>query len=56
MCQECYTRENRRTPLFNPLDCLESHSQYICGTCGRCIALKKIQREDCKGGISPLNR
>lgn len=34
MCMECYTDENRVTPLLNPTDCLEKHTQYICGTCG----------------------
>lgn len=51
MCQECYTRKNRRTPLFNPLDCLESHNQYICGTCGRCICIEK----DPKRGLQRWN-
>ena len=40
MCQECYSRENRVTPLLNPLECLENHRQYICGTCGRCICIE----------------
>jgi len=40
MCKECYTDENRITPLLNPLDCLENHTQYICGTCGRCICIE----------------
>ncbi|HHZ06977.1 MAG TPA: hypothetical protein GX401_09420 [Clostridiales bacterium] len=40
MCMECYVDENRITPLFNPLDCLENHTQYICGTCGRCICIE----------------
>lgn len=31
MCMECYADENRKTPLLNPLDCLENHTQYICG-------------------------
>lgn len=39
MCEECYADENRITPLLNPLDCLENHTQYICGTCGRCICI-----------------
>ena len=34
----CY--ENRITPLLNPMDCLENHTQYICGTCGRCICIE----------------
>ena len=40
MCEECYSDENRITPLLNPLDCLENHTQYICGTCGRCICIE----------------
>ena len=40
MCEECYSDENRITPLRNPLDCLENHTQYICGTCGRCICIE----------------
>ena len=40
MCQECYTDKNRITPLLNPLDCLKNHTQYICGTCGRCICIE----------------
>lgn len=40
MCQECYANENRITPLLNPLECLSNHSQYICGTCGRCICIE----------------
>lgn len=49
MCEECYSNENRITPLLNPLDCLENHTQYICGSCGRCICIehdpnRKLQR------------
>lgn len=40
MCQECYAKENRITPLLNSLECLENHTQYICGTCGRCICIE----------------
>lgn len=40
MCMECYVEESRKTPLFNPLNCLENHTQYICGTCGRCICIE----------------
>lgn len=40
MCIECYTDKNRITPLLNPLSCLENHTQYICGTCGRCICIE----------------
>ena len=37
---ECYTEEKRITPLLNPLDCLKNHTQYIYGTCGRCICIE----------------
>lgn len=40
VCEECYSEKNRITPLLNPLDCLENHTQYICGTCGRCICIE----------------
>ena len=40
MCRECYTDKNRITPLLNALDCLKNHTQYICGTCGRCICIE----------------
>lgn len=40
MCEECYAVENRITPLLNPRECLENHTQYICGTCGRCICIE----------------
>ena len=40
MCKECYIDQNRVTPLLNPLECLENHTQYICGTCGRCICIE----------------
>ena len=40
MCEECYSDKNRITPLRNPLDCLENHTQYICGKCGRCICIE----------------
>lgn len=39
MCKECYVDQNRITHLLNPIDCLENHTQYICGTCGRCICI-----------------
>ena len=26
--------------MLNPLDCLENHTQYICGTCGRYICIE----------------
>ena len=51
MCMECYIDENRITPLLNPLDCLANHSQYICGTCGRCICIE----HDPKRGLQRWN-
>ena len=41
MCEECYSDKNRVTPLLNPVDCLKNHTQYICGSCGRCICIEK---------------
>lgn len=40
MCIECYVDENRITPLLKPIECLQNHTQYICGTCGRCICIE----------------
>ncbi len=51
MCIECYVDENRITPLLNPLDCLQNHTQYICGTCGRCICIE----HDSKRGLQRWN-
>ncbi len=51
MCQECYAKEKRITPLLNPLECLENHTQYICGTCGRCICIE----HDPKRGLQRWN-
>jgi len=51
MCIECYVDESRRTPLLNPLECLENHTQYICGTCGRCICIE----HDLKRGLQRWN-
>ena len=31
MCEECYSEENRITPLLNPIDCLENHTQSYIG-------------------------
>ena len=44
MCEECYVDQKRITPLLNPIDCLENHTQYICGTCGRCICIERDQK------------
>ena len=51
MCIECYSDNNRITPLLNPLDCLKNHTQYICGTCGRCICIEN----DPKHGLQRWN-
>ncbi|MEG0470528.1 MAG: hypothetical protein RR531_13410 [Longicatena sp.] len=51
MCEECYVDENRITPLLHPLECLEKHTQYICGTCGRCICIE----HDHKRGLQRWN-
>ena len=40
MCEECYSDKSRITPLLKPRDCLEKHTQYICGRCGRCICIE----------------
>ena len=44
LCKECYVEQNRITPLLNPRQCLEEHTQYVCGTCGRCICIEHTQR------------
>ena len=51
MCKECYVNESRITPLLNPIECLEHHTQYICGTCGRCICIE----HDSKRGLQRWN-
>ncbi len=51
MCPECYVDTSRITPLLNPLDCLENHAQYICGTCGRCICIE----HDAQRGLQRWN-
>lgn len=51
MCKECYIEKSRITPLLNPSDCLENHTQYICGTCGRCICIE----HDSKRGLQRWN-
>ena len=51
MCIECYSDNNRITLLLNPLDCLKNHTQYICGTCGRCICIEN----DSKRGLQRWN-
>lgn len=44
MCEECYSEESRITPLRDPLDCLQKHTQYICGMCGRCICIEHDEK------------
>lgn len=44
MCLECYSDNNRITPLLSPLECLHEHTQYICGTCGRYICIQHDER------------
>ena len=44
VCKECYSEENRTTPLIKQKECLENHKQYICGTCGRCICIDKDEK------------
>lgn len=39
-CKECYSDNARITPLLKPLECLNMHTQYICGSCGRCICIE----------------
>ena len=51
MCKECYVNQSRMTPLLNPIYCLENHTQYICGTCGRCICIE----HDKKRGLQRWN-
>lgn len=51
MCEECYTDKSRITPILNPKDCLKNHTQYICGSCGRCICIE----HDPKRGLQRWN-
>ncbi|MGT2751211.1 hypothetical protein ACVRXF_09995 [Streptococcus orisasini] len=44
ICNECYVAENRATPLLHPKECLENHTQYICGSCGRCICIEQTEK------------
>ena len=50
-CEECYSASSRVTPLINPEQCLKNNTQYICGTCGRCICIEK----DSKRGLMRWN-
>ncbi|MEG0284934.1 MULTISPECIES: hypothetical protein [Vagococcus] len=46
MCPECYSEKNRITPIYHPYDCLSRHTQYICGTCNRCICIQKDKKRN----------
>ncbi|WP_010234616.1 hypothetical protein [Clostridium arbusti] len=46
ICKECYSKNSRITPLLNPEQCLENHTQYICSTCGRCICIEKDNKRN----------
>lgn len=39
ICKECYSEKNRIT-FLNPEECLKEHTQYICGSCGRCVCIE----------------
>ena len=45
-CKECYSNNNRMTPLLDPRNCLEKHLQYICGSCGRHICIDKDEKRN----------
>ena len=45
ICKECYSEHKRITPLLNPIKCLENHTQYICGLCGRCICIEETKHK-----------
>ncbi|MDR2886919.1 MAG: hypothetical protein LBV26_02785 [Bacteroidales bacterium] len=38
-CKECYSENQRITPLNGARKCLENHRQYICATCGRTVCI-----------------
>lgn len=54
MCKECYTGKNRVAPVLNPLDCFERNTQYISGTCGRCICIEHDPRRGLQRWNSPF--
>lgn len=45
-CPECYSSDNRATPLLRPKECLEDHTQYICGSCGRYICIESDSKRN----------
>lgn len=46
MCEECYSDDSRITPILKPTACLSNHTQYICGTCGRCICIEHDEKHN----------
>ena len=46
MCPECYSEKKRVTPIYHPLECLSKHTQYICGSCHRCICIQKDKKRN----------
>lgn len=55
MCPECYSRDDRITPLLNPEACLREHQQYVCGTCGRCICIQKDSQRQMQRWMFPFS-
>lgn len=45
-CLECYSENSRITPLLEPKNCLEKHTQYTCSVCGRCICIDHDEKRD----------
>ena len=50
MCEECYSDENRITPLLNPLDCLEITLNIFVELVDVAFVLNMTQTEDYKDG------
>jgi hypothetical protein len=40
-CPECWSPDPRATPLTGARDCLSTHLQYVCGTCGRATCVEE---------------
>ena len=55
MCEECYSDENRITPLLNPLDCLENHTHIFVELVDGAFVSSMTQIEDCNDGIFLLS-
>ena len=45
-CPECYSENSRITPLLEPENCLQNHTQYICSICGRYICIDHDEKRD----------